>query len=102
MIENVNKVLSCLTEKRLSDMQCGAASHGWMTVKDIAAQCGFEKNGTAVGCVVALMNKGVVETDEDTTLDGKIHKYYRIRNDANLTVTYSFKDEIVAKKEIVW
>lgn len=48
------------------------------------------------------MKKGVVETDEDTTLDGKIHKYYRIKDDANLTVTYSFKDELVAKREIVW
>lgn len=102
MTSNVNKVLNCLIEKRLSDMQCGATSHGWMTIKDIAAQCGFEKNGTAVGCVVILMNKGVVETNEDTTLDGKTHKYYRIRDDANLTVTYSFSDEIIAKKEIVW
>lgn len=102
MTENVNKVLSCLTEKRLADMQNGAVSHGWITAKDVATQCGFEKIGTAVGCIVALMNKGVVETDEDTTLDGKIHKYYRIKDDANLTVTYSFKDQIVAKKEIVW
>ena len=102
MTSNVNKVLNCLIEKRLSDMQCGATSHGWMTIKDIAAQCGFEKNSTAVGCVVIRMNKGVVETNEDTTLDGKIHKYYRIRDDANLTVTYSFSDEIIAKKEIVW
>ena len=102
MTEKVNKVLSCLTEKRLADMQNGAISHGWITVKDVAARCGFEKNGTAVGCIVALMNKGVVESAEDTTLDGKIHKYYRIRDDANLTVTYSFKDELVAKKEIVW
>lgn len=102
MTSNVNKVLNCLIEKRLSDMQCGATSHDWMTIKDIAAQCGFEKNSTAVGCVVILMNKGVIETDEDTTLDGKIHKYYRIRDDANLTVTYSFSDEIIAKKEIVW
>ena len=73
MTSNVNKVLNCLIEKRLSDMQCGATSHGWMTIKEIAAQCGFEKNSTAVGCVVILMNKGIVETDEDTTLDGKIH-----------------------------
>lgn len=102
MTENVNKVLSCLIEKRLADMQNGVVSHGWMTAKDVAAQCGFEKIGTAVGCIVTLINKGIVETDEDTTLDGKIHKYYRIRNDANFTVTYSFEDEIVARKEIVW
>lgn len=102
MTENVNKVLSCLTEKRLTDMQNGTVNHGWMTIKDIAAQCGFEKNGTAVGCVVALMKRNIVETNEDTTLDGKLHKYYRVRDDANLTVTYSFKDDIVAKREIVW
>lgn len=97
MTENVSKVLSCLTEKRLADKKCG-----WMTIRDIATQCGFEKNGTAAGCVIALMNRGIVETDEDTTLDGKVHKYYRIKDDANLTVTYSFKNDLVAKKEIVW
>lgn len=43
MTENVNKVLGCLTEKRLADMQNGAVSHGWMTIRDIVAQCGFEK-----------------------------------------------------------
>lgn len=102
MTENVNKVLGCLTEKRLADMQNGAVNHGWMTIKDIAAQCGFEKNGTAAGCVVALMKRDIVETNEDTTLDGKLHKYYRVRDDANLTVTYSFKDDIVAKREIIW
>ena len=73
MTENVNKVLGCLTEKRLADMQNGAVNHGWMTIKDIAAQCGFEKNGTAAGCVVALMKRDIVETNEDTTLDGKLH-----------------------------
>lgn len=102
MTENVNRVLSCMTEKRLADKQNGSSNPGWMTVRDIAAECGFERNGTAAGCVIALMNKGVVETEEDTTLDGKIHKYYRVRDDANLTVTYSFENNLVAKKEIVW
>lgn len=58
MTENVNKVLGCLIEKRLVDMQSGAINHGWLAAKDIAARCGFEKIGTAVGCVVALMNRG--------------------------------------------
>lgn len=97
MTENISKVLGCLAEKRLANKECG-----WMKIKDIAAQCGFKKYGTAAGCVIALMNKGIVETDEDTTLDGKIHKYYRIKDDANLTVTYSFKDDITVKKDIVW
>lgn len=60
MTENVNKVLGCLIEKRLVDMQSGAINHGWLAAKDIAARCGFEKIGTAVGCVVALMNKGLL------------------------------------------
>lgn len=102
MTENVNKVLGCLIEKRLVDMQSGAINHGWLAAKDIAARCGFEKIGTAVGCVVALMNKGVVESDEDTSLDGRIHKYYRVKDDANLTVTYSFNGEPVVKKDIIW
>lgn len=102
MTENINKVLCCLTEKRLSDKRCGALNLGWMTVKDIAAQCGIERVGMATGCVIALMNKGIVEADEDSTLDGKVHRYYRIRDDANFTATYSFKDELVAKRDIVW
>lgn len=97
MTENVSKVLGCLVEKRLVDKECG-----WITVKDIAARCGFEKIGTATGCVIALMNKGIVEANEDTTLDGKTHRYYRVRDDANLTVTYSFKDNLTVKKDIVW
>lgn len=60
MTENVNKVLGCLIEKRLVDMQSGAINHGWLAAKDIAARCGFEKIGTAVGCVVALMNRGLL------------------------------------------
>lgn len=60
MTENVNKVLGCLIEKRPVDMQSGAINHGWLAAKDIAARCGFEKIGTAVGCVVALMNKGLL------------------------------------------
>ena len=102
MTENVNKVLSCLTEKRLADKRNGSLNPGWITVKDIAAQCDIERAGMATGCVVALMNKGLVEVDEDSTLDGKVHRYYRIRDDANLTVTYSFRDELIAKREIVW
>ncbi|MBR4890363.1 MAG: hypothetical protein IKU15_03645 [Clostridia bacterium] len=102
MTENVNKVLCCLTEKRLSDKRSGSINPGWMTVRDIAAQCNIERVGMATGCVVALMNKGVLEADEDSTLDGKVHRYYRVRDDANLTVSYSFKDELVAKREIVW
>ena len=102
MTENVNKVLSCLTEKRLSDKQNGSLNPGWITVKDIAAQCDIERASMATGCVVALMNKGLVEADEDTSLDGRIHKYYRVKDDADLTVTYSFNGEPVAKKDIIW
>lgn len=102
MTENLNKVLRHLTEKRLADKRSGSINPGWITAKDLAAQCGFTKVGTAVGCIVTLMNKGIVEKTDNITPDGKIRKYYRIRADVNLTVTYSFEDNLSAKRNVVW
>lgn len=93
MTSNQKKVLDCLVDKKLRDRASYGSDEngGWMTIRDIAAYCCFEKNATAVGCLVRLMKEKIVESTEETTIDGMIHRYYRIVNGLDINVSYELK-----------
>lgn len=90
MTDNQKKVLDCLVDKRLRDKASYGSyeNGGWITIRDIVAYCGFEKNATAVGCLTRLMKDGIVESTEETTIDGMIHKYFRIVLSIDIEVSY--------------
>lgn len=93
MTDNQKKVLDCLVDKKLRDKASYGSyeNRGWMTIRDIAYYCGFEKNATAVGCLVRLMKDEIVESTEETTIDGMIHKYYRIVPSIDIKISYELK-----------
>lgn len=90
MTDNQKKVLDCLVDKRLRDkVSYGSYENGgWIAIRDIVAYCGFEKNATAVGCLTRLMKDEIVESTEETTIDGMIHKYFRIVPSIDVEISY--------------
>lgn len=99
MTDNVKKVFACLLKKRTVDEYMHEAEIGWLKIKDIQARCYFEKAATATGCVVSLMSKGIVESREVVGLDNKMQRYYRLKEDVNVTLSYSFNGETIADAE---
>lgn len=99
MTDNVKKVFGCLLKKRILDEYMREAEIGWLKIKDIQARCNFEKAATATGCVVGLMSKGIVESREVVGLDNKMQRYYRLKEDVNVTLSYSFNGETIADAE---
>ena len=82
MTNNQKKVLECLYE-----------DGDWMPISDIIVNCGFERNGTVIGCLTMLKKKGIVESIEKTAIDGRIHKYYRIAPNIDIEVSYKPKSK---------
>lgn len=99
MTDNVKKVFACLLKKRTVDEYMHEAEIGWLKIKDIQARCGFEKAATATGCVVSLVSKGIAESREVVGLDNKMQRYYRLKEDVNVTLSYSFNGKIIADAE---
>lgn len=99
MTDNVKKVFACLLKKRTLDEYMHEAEIGWLKIKDIQARCNFEKVATATGCVVDLIRRGIVESREVVGFDNKIQRYYRLKEDVNVTLSYSFNGEIIADAE---
>ncbi len=54
------------------------AGRKYMTSLSIKEQCGFEKNATTTGCLIALVNGGLVAIKTQELLDDTIYKFFYI------------------------
>lgn len=73
------------------------AGRKYMTSFSIKEQCGFEKNATTTGCLIGLMNEGLVAIKTQVLLDDTIHKFFYIPDDVmeklNIIVPFDLKRE---------
>lgn len=73
------------------------AGRKYMTSLSIKEQCGFEKNATTTGCLMGLMNGGLVWVKTQVLLDNTIHKFFYIPDDVmeklNSIVSFELKRE---------
>lgn len=89
LTKNQSKVLATLFYNN-------RAGRKYMTSLSIKEQCGFEKNATTTGCLVGLMNGGLVAIKTQVLLDDTIHKFFYIPDDVmeklNSIVYFNLKD----------
>lgn len=73
LTENQSKVLAVLYYNK-------KFGKDYMSTKKIKEECGFEKTGTAVGCLQGLCAGKLVEVRTQELLDGTIQRFYYIPN----------------------
>lgn len=76
--ENHEKVFNCLEEALKHDKIWRNKSNGWRQAKFIKEECGFEKNGTVIGCLQGLRKSGIVKSTSVELIDGTTIKFYRV------------------------
>ena len=92
MTVNQKKVFECLVDKRLRDkVDYGHENSGWMGIRDITSYCNFDNHSVTVGCLINLTKKKLVEVEEEETIDGMKHKYYRVNPNLSIVLTYDMK-----------
>ena len=73
------------------------AGRKYMTSLSIKEQCGFEKNATTTGCLMGLMNGGLVAIKTQVLLDDTVYKFFYIPDDVmkklNIIVSFNLKRE---------
>lgn len=73
------------------------AGRKYMTSLSIKEQCGFEKNATTTGCLMGLMNGGLVAIKTQVLLDDTVYKFFYIPDEVmeklNSIVYFDLKSE---------